>query len=119
MNFFAVLSSVLAVLLCLFVASCIICVCYERVKCGKKRNAHHQDDIYSISGRVQGEEQQHSSQDAYLSIDHINISNQLNKPNYDDAPPSYEEAMRIAVAASLSSSSSEVPTVVVVPKTTN
>ncbi|XP_018571953.1 uncharacterized protein LOC108911488 isoform X4 [Anoplophora glabripennis] len=88
-------------------------------RCDPKIQAHHQDDIYSISGRVQGEEQQHSSQDAYLSIDHINISNQLNKPNYDDAPPSYEEAMRIAVAASLSSSSSEVPTVVVVPKTTN
>ncbi|XP_050305663.1 uncharacterized protein LOC126742867 isoform X10 [Anthonomus grandis grandis] len=67
-------------------------------------NAHTQSDqnnIYNISGSVQGQNQ-HAYPDAYLSIDHIAITNELNKPppKYDDAPPSYEEALKLAMAHS-------------------
>ncbi|XP_066259534.1 uncharacterized protein [Euwallacea similis] len=55
--------------------------------------------IYNISSRVQGQQSQYP--DAYLSVDHITISNELNKPpKYDDAPPSYEEAVKLAMAHS-------------------
>ncbi|XP_050305654.1 uncharacterized protein LOC126742867 isoform X2 [Anthonomus grandis grandis] len=60
-----------------------------------------QNNIYNISGSVQGQNQ-HAYPDAYLSIDHIAITNELNKPppKYDDAPPSYEEALKLAMAHS-------------------
>ncbi|XP_072386432.1 uncharacterized protein [Diabrotica undecimpunctata] len=59
-------------------------------------NAHQQDDIYNISGRVQNQEQW-PTHDAHLSIDHISVLNQMNKPVYDDAPPSYEEVMKTSI----------------------
>ncbi|XP_050305664.1 uncharacterized protein LOC126742867 isoform X11 [Anthonomus grandis grandis] len=75
----------------------------------KKEKCHHnmfaaqsdQNNIYNISGSVQGQNQ-HAYPDAYLSIDHIAITNELNKPppKYDDAPPSYEEALKLAMAHS-------------------
>ncbi|XP_066152086.1 uncharacterized protein [Euwallacea fornicatus] len=87
--------------------------------------------IYNISSRVQGQQPQYP--DGYLSVDHITISNELNKPpKYDDAPPTYEEAVKLAMAHSNSiqtfqaeqvnntrpqphSSTSSTPTTVVVP----
>ncbi|XP_074032484.1 uncharacterized protein isoform X4 [Leptinotarsa decemlineata] len=82
---------------------------------------HQQEDIFNISSRVQGQEQW-PTHEAHLSIDHINIMNELNKPpSYqDDAPPSYEEAMRLA-AAKQQGESSSVAVIVVAPKpsTTN
>ncbi|XP_074032486.1 uncharacterized protein isoform X6 [Leptinotarsa decemlineata] len=83
--------------------------------------SHQQEDIFNISSRVQGQEQW-PTHEAHLSIDHINIMNELNKPpSYqDDAPPSYEEAMRLA-AAKQQGESSSVAVIVVAPKpsTTN
>ncbi|KAG5889520.1 hypothetical protein JTB14_036612 [Gonioctena quinquepunctata] len=69
--------------------------------------AHQQDDIYNISSRVQGQEQW-PTHDVHLSVDHITIMDQMDKPpSYDDdLPPSYEEAMRQATLN---------PTVIVVP----
>ncbi|XP_074032488.1 uncharacterized protein isoform X8 [Leptinotarsa decemlineata] len=84
-------------------------------------STHQQEDIFNISSRVQGQEQW-PTHEAHLSIDHINIMNELNKPpSYqDDAPPSYEEAMRLA-AAKQQGESSSVAVIVVAPKpsTTN
>ncbi|XP_076268615.1 uncharacterized protein LOC143201430 isoform X10 [Rhynchophorus ferrugineus] len=54
-------------------------------------------NVFNISSRVQGQEQRHP--DAFVSLEHITIMNELNKPpKYDDAPPSYEEAIKIAMA---------------------
>ncbi|CAH0552022.1 unnamed protein product [Brassicogethes aeneus] len=56
-----------------------------------------QDEIYNISGRVQGQNsEQRLPSDAYLTVEHITASNQLNKPSYNDEPPSYEEAIKLA-----------------------
>ncbi|KAJ8969957.1 hypothetical protein NQ317_005194 [Molorchus minor] len=88
---------------------------------GSLENSHQQDDIYNISSRVQGHDPW-PTHDAHLSIDHITRANQLNKPNYDDAPPSYEEAMRIAASNSREGTIvAAIPpqTVVVVPKATD
>uniref|UniRef100_A0A6P7FF24 Uncharacterized protein LOC114328718 isoform X10 n=1 Tax=Diabrotica virgifera virgifera TaxID=50390 RepID=A0A6P7FF24_DIAVI len=71
-------------------------LCYIGVEKWKKRKAHQQDDIYNISGRVQNQEQW-PTHDAHLSIDHISVLNQMNKPVYDDAPPSYEEVMKTSI----------------------
>uniref|UniRef100_A0A6P7FF19 Uncharacterized protein LOC114328718 isoform X6 n=1 Tax=Diabrotica virgifera virgifera TaxID=50390 RepID=A0A6P7FF19_DIAVI len=66
-------------------------------KCIRSPDAsHQQDDIYNISGRVQNQEQW-PTHDAHLSIDHISVLNQMNKPVYDDAPPSYEEVMKTSI----------------------
>ncbi|XP_028133456.1 uncharacterized protein LOC114328718 isoform X5 [Diabrotica virgifera virgifera] len=62
----------------------------------QNEGAHQQDDIYNISGRVQNQEQW-PTHDAHLSIDHISVLNQMNKPVYDDAPPSYEEVMKTSI----------------------
>ncbi|XP_050305657.1 uncharacterized protein LOC126742867 isoform X5 [Anthonomus grandis grandis] len=80
----------------------LVCLCW--CKCRRNRNQPAQSDqnnIYNISGSVQGQNQ-HAYPDAYLSIDHIAITNELNKPppKYDDAPPSYEEALKLAMAHS-------------------
>ncbi|XP_050305665.1 uncharacterized protein LOC126742867 isoform X12 [Anthonomus grandis grandis] len=89
----------------------IVSVCYFGVvllcvlTCRKKQSDNNpqsdQNNIYNISGSVQGQNQ-HAYPDAYLSIDHIAITNELNKPppKYDDAPPSYEEALKLAMAHS-------------------
>lgn len=43
-----------------------------------------QNSIYNISGRLQGQNQTQYP-DAYLSVEHITITNELNKPpKYDD-----------------------------------
>ncbi|KAG5889711.1 hypothetical protein JTB14_029740 [Gonioctena quinquepunctata] len=78
------------------------------------RRTHQHDDIHNISSRVQRQEQW-STHDAHLSIDHVTIMDQMNKPpSYNnDLPPSYEEAMRIATLNSLGETSD--PTVIVVP----
>ncbi|XP_028133454.1 uncharacterized protein LOC114328718 isoform X3 [Diabrotica virgifera virgifera] len=68
--------------------------CQERR--GRRTHPHQQDDIYNISGRVQNQEQW-PTHDAHLSIDHISVLNQMNKPVYDDAPPSYEEVMKTSI----------------------
>ncbi|XP_066259544.1 uncharacterized protein [Euwallacea similis] len=90
-----------------FLMSYILHLCQDRSKrCKEEReNARSSrslpDDngIYNISSRVQGQQSQYP--DAYLSVDHITISNELNKPpKYDDAPPSYEEAVKLAMAHS-------------------
>lgn len=44
--------------------------------------AHQQEDIFNISGRVQGQTQWPTG-DAYLSIEQINLERQMNKPAYD------------------------------------
>lgn len=65
-----------------------------------RRRAQQEQNIYNISGRVPNS---NSAQypDAYLSVEHIAITNELNKPpKYDDAPPSYEEALKLALAQS-------------------
>lgn len=62
--------------------------------------SQQEQNIYNISGRVPNS---NSAQypDAYLSVEHIAITNELNKPpKYDDAPPSYEEALKLALAQS-------------------
>ncbi|KAG5889522.1 hypothetical protein JTB14_036613 [Gonioctena quinquepunctata] len=92
---------------------CVLC-CNGIEKCQREKEAHQQDDIYNISSRVQAQEQW-PTHDAHLSIDHITIMDQMNKPpSYnDDLPPSYEEAMRIATLNSLGETSN--PTVIVEP----
>uniref|UniRef100_A0A6P7FCS6 Uncharacterized protein LOC114328718 isoform X9 n=1 Tax=Diabrotica virgifera virgifera TaxID=50390 RepID=A0A6P7FCS6_DIAVI len=74
--------------------ACVLC-CKGIDKC-RNNKAHQQDDIYNISGRVQNQEQW-PTHDAHLSIDHISVLNQMNKPVYDDAPPSYEEVMKTSI----------------------
>ncbi|XP_072386429.1 uncharacterized protein [Diabrotica undecimpunctata] len=74
-----------------------ISIVWIRKKCRHRRGRpHQQDDIYNISGRVQNQEQW-PTHDAHLSIDHISVLNQMNKPVYDDAPPSYEEVMKTSI----------------------
>ncbi|XP_066259545.1 uncharacterized protein [Euwallacea similis] len=70
-----------------------------RIRVRERGTLPDDNGIYNISSRVQGQQSQYP--DAYLSVDHITISNELNKPpKYDDAPPSYEEAVKLAMAHS-------------------
>ncbi|XP_050305659.1 uncharacterized protein LOC126742867 isoform X7 [Anthonomus grandis grandis] len=93
-------------LFCYFIKKCHETrkYCYKKVGISfelQSRSQSDQNNIYNISGSVQGQNQ-HAYPDAYLSIDHIAITNELNKPppKYDDAPPSYEEALKLAMAHS-------------------
>ncbi|XP_030758416.1 uncharacterized protein LOC115884078 isoform X16 [Sitophilus oryzae] len=64
-----------------------------------RETQQQEQNVYSISGRVQGQEQQQRFPEAFVSVEHISIMNEMNKPpKYDDAPPSYEEAIKIAMA---------------------
>nr|CAH7761944.1 unnamed protein product [Callosobruchus chinensis] len=74
-----------------------------------------QDRVYTISEQVQPSAW--SSREAYLTVGHITVEHQMNKSNYDDAPPSYEEAMRIATTTN--GESSTVVTVSTMPKEPN
>uniref|UniRef100_A0AAR5PA76 SCP domain-containing protein n=1 Tax=Dendroctonus ponderosae TaxID=77166 RepID=A0AAR5PA76_DENPD len=62
----------------------------------------------NISGHVPGQNAP-PYPDAYLSIEHIIVENELNKSQKcTEAPPSYEEAMRLALAHSNSLQTYEV-----------
>ncbi|XP_050305661.1 uncharacterized protein LOC126742867 isoform X9 [Anthonomus grandis grandis] len=102
-----ILTGVGSMLICVILSFCVLLMGLYNCKKTpilKNRNTRAQSDqnnIYNISGSVQGQNQ-HAYPDAYLSIDHIAITNELNKPppKYDDAPPSYEEALKLAMAHS-------------------
>ncbi|XP_060535981.1 uncharacterized protein LOC132707961 isoform X1 [Cylas formicarius] len=88
------------VLICVFVSCLVRSVCSD----SRKRNSvndrqryiaqQHGQHIFNISGRVP--EQHHCTPDAYLTVEHINVTNQMNKPScYNDEPPSYEDAIKM------------------------
>ncbi|KAG5889710.1 hypothetical protein JTB14_029739 [Gonioctena quinquepunctata] len=57
---------------------------YRRGALLRLRRTLQLDDIYNISRRVQGQEQR-QTHDAHLSIDHVTIMDQMNKPpSYND-----------------------------------
>uniref|UniRef100_A0AAR5PA67 Uncharacterized protein n=1 Tax=Dendroctonus ponderosae TaxID=77166 RepID=A0AAR5PA67_DENPD len=86
----------------------IVCYCNEsRQKryCGQ---AQANQTTGNISGHVPGQNAP-PYPDAYLSIEHIIVENELNKSQKcTEAPPSYEEAMRLALAHSNSLQTYEV-----------
>lgn len=119
------------VLYIVYFLGCFLVNRYKRIKLSKSQ-AQQEHNIYNISGRVPGPNTTQYP-DAYLSVDHISITNELNKPpKYDDAPPTYEEAIKLAMAQSNSlqtfqeeqsqsqgSSSTSSSTTVVVPAVHN
>ncbi|XP_044264636.1 uncharacterized protein LOC123011321 isoform X4 [Tribolium madens] len=85
---------------------------------GKYFSANQQEDIYNISSRVQGQEQgQWPTHDNHVSLDHFTITNEINK--YNDDPPTYEEAMRIAASNNNNTVVAAVPKTNVTPTSTS
>ncbi|XP_044264634.1 uncharacterized protein LOC123011321 isoform X2 [Tribolium madens] len=79
---------------------------------------NQQEDIYNISSRVQGQEQgQWPTHDNHVSLDHFTITNEINK--YNDDPPTYEEAMRIAASNNNNTVVAAVPKTNVTPTSTS
>ncbi|XP_044264640.1 uncharacterized protein LOC123011321 isoform X7 [Tribolium madens] len=84
----------------------------------KPNQANQQEDIYNISSRVQGQEQgQWPTHDNHVSLDHFTITNEINK--YNDDPPTYEEAMRIAASNNNNTVVAAVPKTNVTPTSTS
>ncbi|XP_008195915.1 uncharacterized protein LOC664363 isoform X3 [Tribolium castaneum] len=79
--------------------------------------SNQQEDVYNISSRVQGQEQgQWPTHDNHVSLEHFTI-NETNK--YNDDPPTYEEAMRIAAANNNNTAVAAVPKTTVTPTSTS
>uniref|UniRef100_A0AAR5PBB5 Uncharacterized protein n=1 Tax=Dendroctonus ponderosae TaxID=77166 RepID=A0AAR5PBB5_DENPD len=98
------LLSGLAYLICHF--SMVIYRRNYRMKCQQEAQANQTTG--NISGHVPGQNAP-PYPDAYLSIEHIIVENELNKSQKcTEAPPSYEEAMRLALAHSNSLQTYEV-----------
>ncbi|XP_044264638.1 uncharacterized protein LOC123011321 isoform X6 [Tribolium madens] len=84
----------------------------------ERHAANQQEDIYNISSRVQGQEQgQWPTHDNHVSLDHFTITNEINK--YNDDPPTYEEAMRIAASNNNNTVVAAVPKTNVTPTSTS
>ncbi|XP_044264635.1 uncharacterized protein LOC123011321 isoform X3 [Tribolium madens] len=82
------------------------------------QTSNQQEDIYNISSRVQGQEQgQWPTHDNHVSLDHFTITNEINK--YNDDPPTYEEAMRIAASNNNNTVVAAVPKTNVTPTSTS
>ncbi|XP_044264641.1 uncharacterized protein LOC123011321 isoform X8 [Tribolium madens] len=95
----------------------ILCSC-RRYKQDGQKDANQQEDIYNISSRVQGQEQgQWPTHDNHVSLDHFTITNEINK--YNDDPPTYEEAMRIAASNNNNTVVAAVPKTNVTPTSTS
>ncbi|XP_060535987.1 uncharacterized protein LOC132707961 isoform X7 [Cylas formicarius] len=80
---------------CVYV-TCHVCLfgCHHWKGQKKLKAQQHGQHIFNISGRVP--EQHHCTPDAYLTVEHINVTNQMNKPScYNDEPPSYEDAIKM------------------------
>ncbi|XP_044264633.1 uncharacterized protein LOC123011321 isoform X1 [Tribolium madens] len=83
-----------------------------------QNDTNQQEDIYNISSRVQGQEQgQWPTHDNHVSLDHFTITNEINK--YNDDPPTYEEAMRIAASNNNNTVVAAVPKTNVTPTSTS
>nr|XP_008195916.1 PREDICTED: uncharacterized protein LOC664363 isoform X3 [Tribolium castaneum] len=114
---------------------CVLCFIFiklfTRSSCSKKRRrnqirrrvrnefmrTNQQEDVYNISSRVQGQEQgQWPTHDNHVSLEHFTI-NETNK--YNDDPPTYEEAMRIAAANNNNTAVAAVPKTTVTPTSTS
>ncbi|CAG9856223.1 unnamed protein product [Phyllotreta striolata] len=86
----------------------------------EEEESHQNDDIFNISSRVtQNQDHPWPPHDAHISIDHFNIMDHMNKPMYDDAPPSYDEVMKtLEQAQSGGEGSTPIQVVVEAPKAT-
>uniref|UniRef100_A0AAR5PBA4 Uncharacterized protein n=1 Tax=Dendroctonus ponderosae TaxID=77166 RepID=A0AAR5PBA4_DENPD len=89
----------------------ILCFCKKNTKTPHpdcRPTAQANQTTGNISGHVPGQNAP-PYPDAYLSIEHIIVENELNKSQKcTEAPPSYEEAMRLALAHSNSLQTYEV-----------
>ncbi|XP_064212031.1 uncharacterized protein LOC664363 isoform X1 [Tribolium castaneum] len=110
-------------ILCFFALCLMTCVCPNPYKYKTDErdllevSANQQEDVYNISSRVQGQEQgQWPTHDNHVSLEHFTI-NETNK--YNDDPPTYEEAMRIAAANNNNTAVAAVPKTTVTPTSTS